>query len=247
MISEEIWERAKNKLFTTYADSTCLEICKNLIKDFEELYPQKYYTDLEEFAKESFYEDFYEKDNKETIFVSTIHKSKGREFDTVYMMINENLITTDKERRKIYVGITRAKESLYIHCNMKVFQEEIFPEVVHVIDEKIYQEPKEICLQLTLKDVFLDFFKEKEMEKLVSKLHSGSSLLISNNSLYIKTQEGERTVVVFSKAFAEKIIQLRRKGYEPYFAMVRFVVGWKRKSEERETAVLLPDIWFRKQ
>ena len=247
VISEEIWENAKNRLFTTYADSSCLEICKNLIKDFEELYPKKYYTDLEDFAKESFYEDFYEKDDKETIFVSTIHKSKGREFDTVYMMINGSLAKTDEERRKIYVGITRAKGALYIHCNTNVFDNQVFPEVVHIIDNKIYHEPKEICLQLTLKDVFLDFFKEKEMEKLVSKLHSGSSLLIRNHSLSIKTQKGERTVVVFSKAFGEKIIQLRRKGYEPYFATVRFVVGWKRKSEERETAVLLPDIWFRKQ
>ncbi len=246
MISEEIWERAKNKLFTTYADSTCLEICKNLIKDFEELYPQKYYTDLEEFAKESFYEDFYEKDNKETIFVSTIHKSKGREFDSVYMMLNGSLTLTDEERRKIYVGITRAKENLYIHCNTNVFSEKLFPEIVHIIDEKIYEEPKEICLQLTLKDVFLDFFKEKEKERLVSILHSGTPLLISSNSLYVRTREGEKTVVVFSKAFYDRVIQLRRKGYEPYSAIVRFVVGWKGKGEERETAVLLPDMWFRK-
>ena len=246
VISEEIWEKAKNRLFTTYADSTCLEICKNLIKEFEELYPQKYYTDLEEVTKEASYEDFYEKDNNETIFVSTIHKSKGREFDTVYMMINGSKATTDEERRKIYVGITRAKENLYIHCNTKVFDEKLFPEVVHVIDDKVYEEPKEICLQLTLKDVFLEPFKEKEKERLVSILHSGMPLLISNASLYVRTQEGDRTVVMFSKAFHERVIQLRRKGYEPYLATVRFVVGWKKKKEERETAVLLPDIWFRK-
>ena len=162
------------------------------------------------------------------------------------MMLNGSLASTDEERRKIYVGITRAKESLYIHCNTKVFDEKLFPEVIHVIDDKVYGEPKEICLQLTLKDVFLDFFKEKEKERLVSILHSGTSLLISSNSLYVRTREGEKTVVVFSKAFYDRVIQLRKKGYEPYLAIVRFVVGWKGKEEERETAVLLPDIWFRK-
>ena len=101
-------------------------------------------------------------------------------------------------------------------------------------------------MQLTLKDVFLDFFKEKEKERLVSILHSGTPLLISSNSLYVRTREGEKTVVVFSKAFHERVTQLRKKGYEPYYARVRFVVGWKGKAEERETAVLLPDIWFRK-
>jgi ATP-dependent DNA helicase RecQ len=37
-------------------------------------------------------EDFYS-ENGETIFVSTIHKSKGREFDNVYLML-ENFDAT---------------------------------------------------------------------------------------------------------------------------------------------------------
>ena len=69
---------------------------------------------LEEFLKESNYEDFYEEE-KGTIFVSTIHKSKGREFDTVYMMLNGNSLGTEAEKRKLYVGMTRAKEALYLY------------------------------------------------------------------------------------------------------------------------------------
>lgn len=244
IISTDIWDMAKQRLFTTYADSTCLEICRNLIQDFEKLYPMKYYTDLVEFIKESNYEDFYRADTKETIFVSTIHKSKGREFDTVYLMLSGTVATTDVERRKLYVGMTRAKNALYIHCNTPLFRQLLLPDIIYKTDSTIYEEPTEIALQLTLKDVYLDFFKDKE--RLISSIHSGTPLYVGNSSLYANIQGEDITVVVFSKAFYDRVVQLRRKGYIPCSACVRFVVAWRGKGEERESAVLLPDICFRK-
>lgn len=83
VISNDLWNRAKKQLFEAYSGSPCLEICKNLLRDFEAINPTKYRTDLEEFIKESNYEDFYD-DEREVIYVSTIHKAKGREFDAVY-------------------------------------------------------------------------------------------------------------------------------------------------------------------
>ena len=41
-------------------------------------------NDLEELIRQSRYEDFYD-DKREAVYVSTIHKSKGREFDVVYL------------------------------------------------------------------------------------------------------------------------------------------------------------------
>lgn len=64
---------------------------------FEETNPTKYRTDLEEFIRESNYEDFYP-DDHEIVFISTIHKAKGREFDTVYMMLDGNTAATDEEK-----------------------------------------------------------------------------------------------------------------------------------------------------
>ena len=73
IIRDEIWNKAKAQLKRTYQDSTCLEVCLNLIADFEQVNSYtKYRTDLEEFIKESNYEDFYT-DDLETIYVSTIH------------------------------------------------------------------------------------------------------------------------------------------------------------------------------
>ena len=109
VISDALWKLAKERLERFYGKSSCYEICLKMILDFEKINKTKYRTDLEEFIKESKYEDFYTEE-KETILVSTIHKSKGREFDTVYMLLNNVSCINDEEKRKIYVGLTRAKE-----------------------------------------------------------------------------------------------------------------------------------------
>ena len=73
-----------------------------------------------EFFSESKFEDFYE-ENDDCITVSTIHKAKGREFDNVYLLLSDAYPINDEEKRKIYVGLTRAKNQLHIHCNFSLF------------------------------------------------------------------------------------------------------------------------------
>lgn len=58
-------------------------------------------------------EDFYRADDS-TVTVSTVHKAKGREFDNVYMYLNDLNINEDAEKRRLYVGFTRAKNSLHV-------------------------------------------------------------------------------------------------------------------------------------
>ena len=103
IISDEIWELAKNRLQTTYKNSECLDICLNLLDEFEQANNRKYKTDLEIFIKESQFEDFY-KSGQQEIVISTIHKAKGREFDSVYMLMNKVSYDNDENKRKIYVA-----------------------------------------------------------------------------------------------------------------------------------------------
>lgn len=242
-ISDTVWEKAADKLFKTYAGSSCLEICRNLLRDFETVNPDKYYNDLLEFIKESSYEDFYD-DETEAVYVSTIHKAKGREFDTVYMMLNGNNASTDEEKRILYVGMTRAKNELYIHSNTKLFSAYNLPDIEHCYDKVVYSKPLEISLQMTHKDVFLDYFKNKK--QFIFKLRSGSKLLINGMYLCAQIEGKNMPVVKFSKAFFEKIQNLQKKGYMPYAAEVRFIVAWMGKEDTEETAVILPDIYLKR-
>lgn len=119
-ISDTLWQRAKEKTMMEYKDSRCMENVLNFMADFERINKAKFKSDLCEFVKESHYEDFYD-DEAETVFVSTIHKVKGREFDTVHMLLNKANTLSDETCRKIYVGMTRAKQSLFMHTNNNLF------------------------------------------------------------------------------------------------------------------------------
>lgn len=239
VISDEIWGEAKEILHKEYADSTCLEVCENLIDDFETVYPDKYRTDLEEFIKESQYEDFY-RDDHEVVYISTIHKAKGREFDNVYMLLQDCTAETDEKKRALYVGITRAKSGLYIHCNNNIFNSFTMSGVKHVNDRFLFGVPDELTVQMDYRDVFLSYFKPRQ--NLVQKLRSGMDLSVDGSYLCTQSQKSQIPVVSFSKAFKEKITKWEAKGYHPVSANVQFIVVWKDEDDEKETFIILPTI-----
>ncbi|MCM1307323.1 MAG: AAA family ATPase, partial [Butyrivibrio sp.] len=241
-IPDEVWNAAKQSLFVRYKSSACLENCKNLILDFETVNPNKYRSDLEEFIKESNYEDFYG-DDKESVIVSTIHKAKGREFDAVYMLMNDIDIDSDEMKRRIYVGMTRARKELYIHYNNAVFDNFTASGAERRYDNNSYAAPKEIILQMGHKDVALGFFKGKK--ELIFQLQSGSPLGIDGSYLTAEIDSHTVRVVKQSKACAERLNILSKKGYKPYKARVRFIVAWKDKDDNEESAVILPEIYLK--
>lgn len=242
IISDEIWENAKRELFNNYSDSACIDNVRRLILDFEATHSPKYRSDFEEFIDESTFEDFYDDQDPEIIYVSTIHKSKGREFDSIYMMLKNVDAQKDEERRALYVGMTRAKSNLYIHTNTSLFDGYHIDEVVHISDEKEYDGPKEIMLQTTHKDVVLDYFKGKR--EIIFGLRSGTKLKLDDVYLSVELNGRDVHVAKFSKAFCEMIENLRGKGFEPSSAEVRFVVAWKGEDDTEETPILLTDIYF---
>lgn len=243
VISDDLWSYAEKKLSTIYAQSDCLENCLRMMNDFKTTFPIKYYSDLKEFINESNYDDFYAKEQN-TVYVSTIHKSKGREFDTVYMLLNGITAKKDEDKRMLYVGITRAKKELYIHCNTDLFSKFNAPGVSFENDINNYPKPTEISLQMTHHDVFLDYFKDKK--KLILNLRSGASLIIDNVYLSADINGRQYRIARFSKDFIKRLEKIKQKGYFPYSASVRFIVAWKGKKDTEETPVLLTDIKFRK-
>ena len=88
------------------------------------------------------------------LILSTIHSSKGKEYDTVYMVdvydgrfpsslsnpfshSKDNYNGEQEERRLFYVGITRAKRKLFFYSikdNPSSFLNEVFPELMKEMD-----------------------------------------------------------------------------------------------------------------
>ena len=170
--------------------------------------------------------------------VSTIHKAKGREFDDVYMLISNGYPKDDHLMRRYYVGITRAKNRLFVHTNGDYFTN--LRADKHLVDQQMYDMPEEIVLQLSHKDVNLGYFKELKRE--VLSLKGGDILSYKDSTLYDNTN---RPVARLSQNMQKKLAEWQERGYRVKSASVRFVVAWKPKDatkEEPETAVLLPDL-----
>ena len=244
VISDSLWKDAKAAYAHSYGNSACFKVCSKMIADFEKTNKTKYRTELEEFIKESKYEDFYTEDSK-TVLVSTTHKSKGREFDVVYMLLNNVSCRTNEEKRRIYVGMTRAKEELYIHCNNNLF-DRIAPISSKIVsDKKQYKEPDEIMLQLSYRDVYLDYFKY--YQGAISQLKSGDELQIED--AYLSAIINGKTVRIakYSKSFVDKLAELKEKGYTPTTASVRFMLWWKGQDDDVETIIVLPDLCLKKK
>ncbi|MBW6479343.1 MAG: RecQ family ATP-dependent DNA helicase [Bacteroidales bacterium] len=241
-ISEEVWLTAKRELINKFSKSNKLEICLNIIKDFEATNPKKRYkSDLEVFIRESRLEDLCNH-NVETILVSTIHKAKGKEFDNVFLMLENFNPETDEAKRQLYVAMTRAKNNLTIHLNSN-FLDNIFAEnLERVEDNQSYLPPNELVMHLTHKDVWLDFFINKQYP--VSRLSSGDVLTLSDDECL--SSKGQ-SVLKFSRQFVSQIESMKEKNYELKSAKVNFILFWLKEGADHEVKIILPELYFEKQ
>lgn len=249
IISDEIWDKAKRELYRTFHLSNNLDLCLNLIGDFETSNPKrKYKSDFMVFVRESQLEDLY-RVHGETIFVSTIHKAKGKEFDHVFMLLVDLEPSSDINKRQLYVGMTRAKSSLHIHTNSHWIDHLSAENLVHIIDQEEHQPPNLLAMHLTHEDVYLDYFIDRQ--KQVNQLMSGVSLsLVGEDGLAVNNQR----LLMFSKRFHQKILEQKKKGYLLKSAKVNHIVYWRKEETEQtskqglrpEVKIVLPEVYFEK-
>lgn len=246
IITNEEWMNAKNALVNLYSESTMLDLVNLLLERFNKTNKTKYKNDLISFIKESQIEDFVDCDNANVV-VSTIHKSKGHEFDSVYMLLKDPLLGNNKEKRVYYVGMTRAKENLYIHCNNDIFYK--FKNYCeYYYDNTLYDEVDEIIIELTHRDVRLGNFINKRIKNLVDGLRSGEGLKIENDVIYTSSNQ---KICHFSNNFNSNILaSFLAKGYEVTDAKIRNIVYWFDKENvesKEEWLIVLPTIYMKKR
>lgn len=239
IINDDIWLNAKREVVNKYRHSTKLEILGNIIKDFEASNPKKKYkSDLEVFIRESKLEDFFN-ENGETIFVSTIHKAKGKEFENVFMMLENYNSSTDESKRLLYVAMTRAKTNLTIHLNSNFLDDLKVDNLQRIENQEIHLPPNELAIHLSFKDVWLDYFISRQ--NFISELKSGDALSI-NGDICMDTKGN--SVLKFSKHFLGQIENMKAKNYELKSAKVNFVIYWKKEETEQEIKIVLPELYF---
>jgi len=238
-ISGERWDSALKELTRKFDKSSNLESLTSLMREFDASNPRiKYYSDFETFVHESTYEDLIDHDS-ETVYVSTMHKSKGREFSNVFLMLSDFDIFSTENKRLLYVAMTRAKDNLTIHYNGKYFDNFFAENLNHFEDNIEYDEPNLISLQLTHHDVKLGYFIFSR--SIIEKLTAGQKLMPDKDGC--KNSQG-KPVLKFSKLFQEKIDDFENRDYKLNEAKVKFILYWFDKESAEERLIVLPEVNF---
>ncbi len=238
IISKDIWNNAKKQFAARHKTSDNYELAKQLIKDFQTINPKiKYKTDFETFVRESGIEDFTEVKG-ETVFVSTIHKAKGKEFDNVFIMLNGVNAETDDEKRKLYVAMTRAKHSLIIHHRGINFDNIFVDDLAKYYDGKNYPKPHQLLINLSHRDVHLSHFYYVQKE--INSLKAGDKLTKSEFGL---SDKNGNTIVKFSNSFKETIQKIQSNGYSLNSSKINYILYWSAEKKE-EVKIILPQVVF---
>lgn len=239
-IDEERWSSAKQQLKQKFQNSSKYELIQNMIQVFETLYPKtKYKSDLNNFIRDSKLDDFY-KAEQEAILVSTMHKAKGREFDNVFLLLDQHFqqyIEKEETKRLLYVALTRAKSRLHIHVNGN-YLDHIKTENFELVEDFIfYDSPEELVLNLDYTDLWLDKFIGKDAA--IGQYLCGESVPVSGQCLLDKSGQH---ILSFSKKFNERLEEFRQRGYQLTEAKVNFVVHWRKADTDIETRIILPEV-----
>lgn len=239
-IDDERWEAAKRRFKREFGHTQSWEVCRSLILNFEQTYSRKYLSDWTNYLFESKLEDFYSVQG-EAIVVSTIHKAKGKEFDNVFLLLNNVESLTDERKREIYVAITRAKQNLSIHLKGDYLDYLAGGLAQFEIDKNIYPAPQSLCYTLTHRDLWLDNFINNHCQDAVNKLKSGMPLRLTEKGC---TDYSNNEILRFSKKFQTTVSELIQKGYKLKEASVNFVVYWKKQEDQIEVKIVLPKVVF---
>ncbi len=252
VISDEKWAAAVKHLKDAYQRSRLLPDCLHLLEQFFAGNEKKYLTDLEDFLYEAKFSDFY-KSHENEVCVSTIHKSKGHEFDHVFIALHpsSNNTNPNAELRAVYVGITRAKSSLCVFYNQDYFggiasglknigiQEHYAPTA--------FPGTGEIIMPLTHRDIFLSYSESSRRSQIIDNLRSGDDLQMqekTNDGLKLFFAVSDRDtlypVACASKEFCKKMQRYIQKGYILSHAEVLYVLKWRNKETGSEHSILLP-------
>jgi ATP-dependent DNA helicase RecQ len=244
IIEREEWMAAQKQMMKNFSRSKQLDLALTIINSFASQYTNLLEINWTEYMDEINLEDFIYPE-KDKIFVSTMHKAKGKEFDRVFLLLDNYKIVKDENIRVIYVAITRAKQDLVIHTNSDIFDRIWVPGQYRLVDEALYNEPGWLSIQLTHRDVYLDYFVNVPVARAIESLQAGDRLELSGDDPNLLTANNKK-VLRFSSSAEEKMQKFLNRGYEIDSIHAEYIVVWKRKEDDKQYRVVLPRIKLKK-
>jgi ATP-dependent DNA helicase RecQ len=246
-IPGDTWQQCRDQVLHLYGRSANCKLALTIIDKFsQEMHGRKFWSDWLAYLREIRIEDFVSPE-KERVLVSTMHKAKGKEFDHVFLLLDNYKLQDEASKRVIYVAITRARHSLSIHANRDIFSGIEVDDMEKQRVNEIYPQPTDLQIETGMKDIWLGFFKNDYAARRLKCLQAGDRLNFSQDPLTGLNNEAGKTVVKFSTSFKERLSNLINKGFKLTQAEVAHVVVWFSDEDGRDYRVVLPKIILKKQ
>ena len=254
IISQTLFDNAKDFLAKEYADSAKLNIALKHISDFEEKHDLLTLSFWNNYTWEVFAGQFSDTPTK--IVVSTIHRSKGKEFDEVHVILQQehHQNNSDYFKRLYYVALSRARTSLHIHSyprqSFKTL--ESLDITVKENPEKHFPPIKKRLLIMQLEDAYLSYLSRNTYsQKYVTnnKIMAGTrvQLKMDNNAKGYSIMHHNTIIGRTSKKFSNMLKQSVFRNYTIADCEIEYVAKWFCKETEQFNDIFLCRIMLVKE
>jgi len=240
--------RARAETRRHFPDSKRLDTLNGVIEGFEREYETYYFTLWESYLDEIDFDEFEKFGN---LLVSTMHKSKGREFDRVVVTIPTRP-HDDEWLRLIYVAMTRAKTRLQIVTDDRRLTEllkeanTLFSKsLIHEIDHSAYPPPMTRTYMMSLRDVHLGISYVSSL-KIGNRPVAGNICTLQSDTFPYHLLYENRRVERLSKGFSHELENRLREGWKVEEIEVDSAVYWYDREKEREFLHLLGRVVMQK-
>ncbi len=239
IINQKLFDDARSHIKNEYAESGKLLVALGHIAEFEEKHELLTLSLWNTYAYEVNVEELESVQSK--VVVSTIHRTKGKEFDEVHVILQKehNQNDLDYFYRLYYVALTRAKSKLHIHSYpIKPFQAlENLDVKVHYNKVESFNSKRNLVFVMGLGDVFLGFTPQQSTD---IKSFSGMTVEVLENQSgsYSIRQEGFE-VARTSKGFRIKLQRYLSKGYVFGECFIEYVAHYYLSDKKRYNKVVL--------
>lgn len=244
-ISKTHWTHAIEELKTRFNRSQDMQLVCTAIEAFAAEFPSKHILDWREYLAQLRMEDLLFPEQQK-VFISTMHKAKGKEFDQVYLLLDGFTPRQNDQWRAMYVALTRAKTFLEIHANRPYFDAISVDALQKITGIGAEGTPARQAIECGMKDVVLSHFARIDGMLAANPIQAGDELILDQaNGNRLLNHKGE-TIVPLSANMAKKLADLKTKGYQMTEARAARVAFWYAKETQRSYRVVLPVLYLRK-
>ena len=239
IISQRLFDDARNYLKKEFAESGKLNVALSHIAEFEEKHELFTLSLWTTYAYEVSVEELDSVQSQ--VVVSTIHRTKGKEFDEVHVILQKehNQDDWDYFYRLYYVALTRAKSKLHIHSHpTKPFRAlENLNVKIHYNTVESFDNKRNLVFVMSFEDAWLGFIPRQSTH--IKPISGMAVEIIENEKESFSIRQEGIEVARTSKGFRKKLQRHLSRGYVFGECFIEYVAHYYLTDEKKYNRVVL--------